>query len=274
MPSEAALFWLVVAAFLFFDNLIIVPHGCDLLRFGRRGQLRYDASGRLTAAGREMVLLNPLNLFDRGLVTTRCFGDIDARQWRRTRSLVGSALPTLNAFSSLGYAYLVLVVFLAALSFQIGFTPALVAFVGLHFLVWSVATSALVLWRSRLQLTRTEAFSSSVEAFFVPAYLMNLGKRLIYKKRVAVSALGLGLRELKRMQDEDERMAFTLKMKNRLDMLEMTQGYEVAEDDDAPRVPDTVDTRAGDLGSLGAAALIHLSTTQQWIQRARSCLTI
>jgi len=129
MPSETALFWLVVAAFLFFDNLIIVPHGCDLLRFGRRGILRYDASSRLTAAGKEMVMLNPLNLFDRGLVTTKCFGDVDPGQWKQGRLLVSSALPTLNGFSSLGYAYLVLVIFLAALSFRIGFTPALIGFV-------------------------------------------------------------------------------------------------------------------------------------------------
>jgi hypothetical protein len=69
-------------------------------------------------------------------------------------------------------------------------------------------------------------------------------------------------------------MGFALKMKNRLDLLEMTQGHEVAEDEDVPRVSDSVDTRAGELGSLGAAELIHLSTTQQWIQKARSCLTI
>lgn len=272
MPSEAALFWLVVAAFLFFDNLIIVPHGCDLLRVGRKGKLRYDASRRLTAAGREMVLLNPLNLFDRGLVTTRCFGDVDPRHWRRSCALVSAAVPTLNGFCSLGYAYLVVVVFLAALSFQIGFTPALIAFMGLHLLVWSIATVALVLRRARLQLTGHEAFVSSVEALFVPAYLMNLGKRLVYKKRVAVSALGLGLRELKRTQDEDDRAGLTLQMKNRLDMLEMAQGYEVAEDES--KTLDPQDTRAGELGSAGAAELNHLSATQQWIMEARACLTI
>ena len=100
----------------------------------------------------------------------------------------------------------------------------------------------------------------------------NLGKRLVYKKRVAVSALGLGLRELKRTQDEDDRAGLTLQMKNRLDMLEMAQGYEVAEDES--KTLDTQDTRAGELGSAGAAELNHLSATQQWIMEARACLTI
>lgn len=37
MPHEIALFWLVVAGFLLADNLVFVPAGCELLRFGRRG---------------------------------------------------------------------------------------------------------------------------------------------------------------------------------------------------------------------------------------------
>lgn len=272
MPSETALFWLVVAAFLFFDNLIIVPQGCDLLRFGRRGKLRYEASSRLSAAGKEIVLLNPLNLFDRGLVTTRCFGDVDPRQWRQGRALVSSALPTLNGFSSLGYAYMVIVVFLAALSFRIGFTPALIGFVVLHLVVWSVAVAALVVRRRQLQLTGYETFSSAAEALFVPAYLMNLGKRLIYKKRVAISALGLGLRELQRTVDEDDRAGLTLKLASRLDVLEMTQGHEA--DEGATDSADPRDTRAGDLGAAGAAELNHLNATQQWIMEARTCLKI
>ncbi|KRB99611.1 hypothetical protein ASE11_07925 [Hydrogenophaga sp. Root209] len=270
MPSETALFWLVVAAFLFFDNLIIVPRGCDLLRFGRRGVLRYDASSRLTAAGKEMVMLNPLNLFDRGLVTTECFGDVDPRQWKQGRLLVSSALPTLNGFSSLGYAYLVIVIFLAALSFRIGFTPALIGFIVLHLVVWVAALAVLITRRHQLQLSGSAVLGAAAEALFVPAYLMNLGKRLTYKKRVAISALGLGLRELKRVVDGDDREEFTQKLSSRMDMLEMTQGYELDEASTEDASP--WDTRAGDLGAASSAVLNHLSITQQWIMEARGCL--
>jgi hypothetical protein len=270
MPSETALFWLVVAAFLFFDNLIFVPRGCDLLRFGRRGHLRFDASTRLTAAGKEVVLLNPLNLFDRGLVTTRCFGDVDPSQWKQGRSLVSSALPTLNGFCWLGYAYLLLVALLAALSFRVGFTPALIGFVALHLVVWMVAVIALTLQRHHLQLSSTGVLGAAAEALFVPAYLMNLGKRLTYKKRVAISALGLGLRELKRVVDRDVREDFSRKLSNRMDMLEMTQGYEA--DEACTMDASTWDTRAGDLGAASSAVLNHLSVTQQWILEVRACL--
>lgn len=270
MPNETALFWLVVAAFLFFDNLIIVPHGCDLLRFGRSGLLRYDASSRLSAAGREMVLLNPLNLFDRGLVTTKCFGDVEPRQWRQGRELVDTALSTLNGFSSMGYLYMVLVVFLAALSFRIGFTPALVGFVGLHLLVWTVSVAGLIVRRRQLLLSGSAVLGAAAEALFVPAYLMNLGKRLVYKKRVGISALGLGLRQLKLTVNEDYRDELTLKLSTRLEQLEIQQGYEV--DEDSLESSSPMDDRAGDLGAAGAGMLARLSATQQWIMEAKACL--
>jgi hypothetical protein len=270
MPNETAVFWLVVAAFLFFDNLIIVPHGCELLRFGRRGHLRYDASSRLSAAGKEMVFLNPLNLFDRGLVTTRCFGDVEPRKWRQGLELVHAALPTLNGFSTMGYVYLVLVVVLAALSFRIGFTPALIGFVGLHLLVWVAAVVVLIVRRRQLLLSGSGVLGAAAEALFVPAYLMNLGKRLVYKRRVGISALGLGLRQLKRTVNEDDRDGLALKLSGRLELLEMTQGQEVDEasrDDTSPW-----DTRLGELGAAGAAAMANLSATQQWIMEAKACL--
>lgn len=277
MPHETALFWLVVAGFLFFDNLIIVPHGCELLRFGRHGHLRYDASSKLTAAGREFVLLNPLNLFDRGLVTTRCFGDVDPRQWRRGRFLLGSFLPTLNAFSLMGYVYMVLVAGLAYISFEIGFTPALIAFVALHVVVWLISVIVLVVQRSQLQLTGYETFSYAAEAIFVPAYLMNMGKRLIYKRKVGISALGLGLRTLKRLEGEDDRALLTLRLKERLEMLEVSQGHESAHED-------TNDSRARakigggddagfDTGGAGVAVPSQLTPTQRWILEVKTCLT-
>jgi len=252
VPHEIALFWLVVAGFLLADNLVFVPAGCELLRFGRRGAFRYDASARLTAARREVVLLNPLNLFDRALITTRCFGDVEPRQWRQGRSLVRSALASLNGLSALGYFYMLITACLAAVSFHLPFTLVLLGFVVVHLLMWTLNTAALVALRHRLGLSGYDTFVLCVEAIFVPAYLMNMGKRAVHKKRIAISALGLGLRTLKRTDDEGERELLAIRLRERLQWLGMTQGHEV---DDT------------------CAAAPALSSTQQWISRAEACLT-
>lgn len=281
MPYEVAFFWLVIGAFLCFDNLIIIPRGCDLLRLGRRGLLRYDSSSRLTAAGREVVLLNPLNLFDRGLVTSRCFGDIEPRLWRQGRFMVVSVLPTLNILSRVGYVYLVFVVGLAYLSFKIGFTPALVAFIGLHLIVWCLCVGVMLAQRRNLQLTGYELLSYAAEALFVPAYLINLGKRLLNKRRVEISALGLGLRTLKQLADEDERSMLAARLNERLEVLEMAQGQEAAPDgiaanrgvDQAGKKGAVDQAGKAEMGAADGAAQTYLTDTQQWIMMAKTCLT-
>lgn len=253
MPHEIALFWLVVAAFLVADNLVFVPAGCELLRVGRRGTLWYDAGTRLTAARREVVLLNPLNPFERALITTRCFGDVDLRQWRQGRALLRAALPPLNGLSALGSVYMLVTAGLAAASFHLPFTPVLLGFVALHLLMWALNTSALIALRHRLGLSGYETFVLCVEAIFVPAYLMNMGKRVVHKKRLAISALGLGLRALKRTADEGERELLAIRLRERLQWLGMAQGHEVDEADAETAAP-------------------ALSSTQQWISRAEACL--
>lgn len=275
MPFDEALFWLVVVGFLVFDNLILVPNGCDLLRFGKNGKLRYDASARLTAAGKEIVLLNPLNLFDRCLVTTVCFGSVDPRKWRRSNRLVATALGTLNGFSALGYFYMSLVVCLVVWSLYVGLGLALTAFVGLHLLVWVIATVAMVRVRQKLQLSGYDTFAALAEALFVPAYLMNLGKRLIYKKRVDFSALGLGLRDIKLMPDEDERTLAVIKIRERLDVLEMVQGHEAPLGIGVAQIASyTQDTPRPEADVNQPRDPVNLSATQQWIHQAKLCLTI
>ena len=274
MPIDTALFWLVVAGFLVFDNLIFVPSGADLLRFGRDGRLRYDVAPRLTAAGKEIVFLAPLNLFDRGLVTTQCFGDVDACRWRDNCRWLISALPILNALSALGYAYMLIAASLVVATFYVGFTPVLVAFVAAHLAVWILATVVLVSRRHALQLSGYDTLAACAEVLFVPGYLMNVGKRLVYKRRVEISSLGLGIRALKRTRDEDERELGTTRLLERLDILEMVQGHEVNLHSDKPQ-PDHAEAEATDVPETLHERDEHsmLSPTQMWIQKARSCLT-
>ena len=136
--------------------------------------------------------------------------------------------------------------------------------------MWVAAVVVLIVRRRQLLLSGSGVLGAAAEALFVPAYLMNLGKRLIYKRRVGISALGLGIRQLKRTVNEDDRDELALKLTGRLELLEMTQGQEVDEasrDDTSPW-----DTRLGELGAAGAAAMANLSATQQWIMEAKACL--
>jgi hypothetical protein len=76
VQTEILLFWVVTAGFLIADNLVLLPAGRDYLRFGMRGRLVYSAATRLEARGRELVMLNPLDLFHRAAVTTRGLGPV------------------------------------------------------------------------------------------------------------------------------------------------------------------------------------------------------
>lgn len=274
MPHEQALFWLVVASFLYFDNLIFIPLGCELLRFGRRGNIRYDASSRITAAGKEVVLLNPLNPFDRGLITTRCFGNVDRGHWRDGRIWLKKVLPTLNDLSLLGSIYMIAVLLFALCSVHWGFTLALAAFIVMHVIIWAICMTLVIRRRQLLELSGYGVFVCAAEAMLVPAYLMNMGKRVIYKRRVGISALGLGLREMQRTTDEDERMLWAVRLKDRLDVLELSLGEEASPFADGVDAPETQDQ--GQAKAQGVAAVPatpgRLTATQSWIVEVKACL--
>lgn len=260
MTHEIALFWLTVAGFLIADNLILAPRGCDVLRLGRRGVPWYETGSRLSIRGREATLLNPLNLFDRALLTTVCLGDVQPSQWRGARQMLRQAMPVLNTLALVGYAYMVLTAVLAWLSFQGPFLPILIAFGLLHLLVWFGAAAVVVLRRRQLRLSGMALTTSLLEALFVPAYLMNLGKRLLYKRQVAVSSLGLALRSAKRVADPDDRAILGHRLRERMDTVTLMHGLAFG-DDAAPPRP-------------GNDPSPHQRARQErWVSEAKACLT-
>src|SRR5690606_33695419 len=99
--------------------------------------------------------------------------------------------------------------------------------------VWLGAASLVVLRRRQLQLPGMDVAASLLEALFVPAYLMNLSKRLLYKRRVAVSSLGLALRSAKRVADPDDRAILSHRLRERMDTVMLMHGFE-RDDDLAP----------------------------------------
>jgi len=219
VPSDIVLFWVVAAGFLVADNLVLLPAGCDYLRLKATGRFVYDASPRLEARGRELVMLNPLNLFHRAAVTTRTLGPVDRRSFRAERQRVAQALPTLNLLSWLGCAYLAGAMALAGLSFTWYVGTVLALFLGLHLGFWAVMSAMLVRRRQRLALSGPQAGMLVVEAFFVPAYTLNLGKRAWAKRRVDLPALTLGIRQARRTRHEADRELLVHQLLQRLDLI-------------------------------------------------------
>jgi hypothetical protein len=226
VPSEIVLFWVVAVGFLLADNLVLLPVGADVLRFGRRGRLVYEPGSRLEARGQELIMLNPINLFDRAAVTNRALGKVDGRSFGAARRQIRRSLLLLNVFSWLGYAYLLTAVALASLSFEAHFGSVLVSFLLTHIVFALIASVVLVLRRHDLALSPYQTFVHVVEALLVPAYTINLGKRLWHKQVLNLPAMTLGIRQAKRAKNEAERELLMHQLQERLALMEMNLADE------------------------------------------------
>jgi hypothetical protein len=228
VPTEVALFWLLLAGFLVADNLVLVPAGGDFLKFGRRGRLHYLPGLRLQARGRDLVLLNPLNPFDRIALTSRSGGRAQARAWRASRQQLRAGLAGANALGWLGCAYLGAWLLLAVLSWHLHFGVVLATLGLCHLLAWALGLALLLRHRLAWRLSGSQAFSLAAEALFVPAYTLNLGKRVWYRQRLDLPALTLGLWRLKRMPETPDKALYAQQLAERLD------GWALDHDTDNP----------------------------------------
>ncbi len=246
MPTDVLAFWAVLAAFLVVDNIVLVPPGGDALRCGWRGRLLYDAGTRLQLRGRDAFWLNPLNPFDRLLPTTAAAGRLAAPQWQATRRTVRGALPWLNRLSALGSAYLVLLIGLLAVSPWQHFGVVLALLGLLHLTAWTVAVVLLQRGRHALPLSTERRLTLAAEALFVPAYTINLAKRVLRHAPQDLPALAVGLHQLRQLRGDTEAEALA-----RFRLGERLQ-----------RVEEDLD-----LSSPGAHSALH-----GWLQAARRCV--
>lgn len=224
MTLDVALFWLVATVFLLADNLVFIPAGRDFLYFGRSGTLRYIASRRQEAGGREVVFSNPLNFFQRAVVTAQILGPLDAKQYQTARRKIRTALPILNSLSWLGYAYLgtVAVLFVASFYFTFGFV--LSAFLCAHACFWSVSSLIVGCSRRKLSVDGYRVAQLVAEALFVPAYCMNMSKRTWLRQELRLPALSFGLRQFTKLVSEDDSELYGYELGQRLTGLEMHVG--------------------------------------------------
>ena len=217
MVNDITLFWAVVAAFLVIDNLVLLPRGRDVMRFGVGRSLRYPSSARLQLLGRDLIVLNPLNPFDRIVATQRSIGPWSASEHRVALRTLQRSLTGANALSALGLVYLVAVVGLAAVSFRVPFIDVLMLLLAMHVLAWALAVATLLFARVGLGLSAGRLAALAAEALFVPAYTINLGKRVWFRRTLDLPALAIGLRQLRRVEDAPRRDLLAYELQQRLD---------------------------------------------------------
>lgn len=201
--KETLLFWVTLSTFLVFDNLLAVARGKDCLSINRRGKPYYKSRQRNTFAGREVIFLNPVNLFDRVIIAQQVTPKEGVPQYRKELRSIESLAKDLNHFAYLGYFYFAYLGFNCYLSFLFGFEAVVLNLLVGHLSVWVCsAIFILLLFRSQ-DLPRGGVISALVEALFVPAYLINLNKKILRLRQSEISALRLHIRSLKRAPDLD-----------------------------------------------------------------------
>jgi hypothetical protein len=221
VATEVGLFWAALAALWFIDNLVLLPPGGDFLSFGRRGVLRYKPGARLQVRHRDLVLLNPLNPFDRLVATTRSLGPARGLGARAALRQVRGPLRAANGLSWIGSGYLAIVAACGVASVgQVYFGHVLIALATAHVACWLTAACVLVARRSQLQLGPWRVFSLAAEALFVPGYLVNLGKRVWFRQTWDLPALAFGLSRLKQLRADPAHELHGVLLMRRLDELD------------------------------------------------------
>jgi len=180
--------------------------------------------------------------------------------------MVRDALPRLNVFAWVGYVYLLVAMMLAVASFRVPFELVLYAFIGCHTLFWLLTTAMLLAWRHNLALSGYQAFVYAAEALFVPAYNINMSKRLWFRHTLDLPAMALGLRQIKSIGDKSNREFYVYMMGKRLDDLEA--GLEI----EGPGSRVSVDERSENAGAVDYE-MGEARAALKWLKEARSCLT-
>jgi len=201
--KETLLFWVTLLAFLVFDNLIVIAKGKDCLTISRRGRPYYKSRQRNSFARRDVVFLNPINLFDRVISVERVTLSEDTRRYKRELRLLESLARDLNSFAYLGYLYFLYIIINCYLSIVFSFEAIFVNLLVGHLLIWICAVVFAFLFLRAQELPKGKVVSILVEALFVPAYLVNLNKKFLRLRESDICALRLHIRALKRVADDN-----------------------------------------------------------------------
>ena len=119
--NETLLFWIVLFGFLVFDNFILVQHGKDFVTINKNGRLIYKSRTRTLLMGRDVLVLNPFNLFDRVVCTNKLKLIERSDVYKAEVTSLRNFTRSLKIFVHVGWAYIGCLIVCCYLSFSINF---------------------------------------------------------------------------------------------------------------------------------------------------------
>jgi hypothetical protein len=201
--NETLLFWIVLFGFLVFDNFILVHHGKDFVSINKNGRLIYKSRTRTLLMGRDVLVLNPFNLMDR-VVCTNKFNLIEKKDsYKSEVTSLRSFISSLTIFVYVGWAYVGCLIVCCYLSFSVNFELVVMPLLICHFTAWMVTSIALYFWNKNKTITTIKLVSQILENLLVPAYIVNLNRKLIQHLSLDISSIHFYVRSLKREDPND-----------------------------------------------------------------------
>jgi hypothetical protein len=196
--NETLLFWMVLFGFLVFDNFILVQHGKDFVTINKNGRLIYKSRTRTLLMGKDVLVLNPFNLFDR-VVCTNKLNLIETRDfYKREVTSIRNFISSLTIFVYVGWMYIGCLIVCCYLSFSVNFEFVVIPLLICHFTAWMITSIALYFWNKNKTISTTKLATQILENLFVPAYIVNLNRKLIQHLSLDISSIRFYVRNLKR----------------------------------------------------------------------------
>ncbi len=219
MPSESLLFWLVLFGFLFFDNLVLINSSEDILRVSARGALSFKPTSRMEFSRKELLMFNPLNLLDRHVLTSSPTSSIVAEKYRQDTRRLRRFAHVVQPLVYLGYGYLLGLIGIMFMSFNMGFEAAVLPLLITHVFVWLLAFLLVLRIPPDLRVGSLRLMGLAFECLLVPAYIVNLNRILLRFHTVTIGAVPLGVREYQKCHDLDKSELLAYRLASRLSEL-------------------------------------------------------
>ena len=196
--NETLLFWIVLFGFLVFDNFILVQHGKDFVSINKNGRLIYKSRTRTLLMGRDVLVLNPFNLFDRVVCTSKLKLVEKSDLYKAEVTSLRNFIRSLKIFVHVGWMYIGCLIVCCYLSFSVNFEFVVVPLLICHFTAWMITSIALCLWNKNKTITTIKLATQILENLLVPAYIVNLNRKLIHHLSLDISSIHFYVRNLKR----------------------------------------------------------------------------
>ena len=201
--NETLLFWLVLFGFLIFDNFIVIKQGKDAISISKSGRLFYKNRTRTGFLGKEVVVLNPFNLLDRVVGAQALTLTEHKQDYKQQLKTFRQYVKSLKIFVVIGWTYLLCLVVGCYFSFAVNFNFVVVPMLVCHFIAWTSSSVAIVLWNKNKTITKIAATTQIIENLLVPAYIVNLNKKLISHTSLELSSMRFYMRNLKRTKEDE-----------------------------------------------------------------------